>query len=451
MVYLPLILPLAALIWMSSRGGPVLLLAPAMALAASALATEPILATLTQRYGPGLGRFVTDFFVLFLLGAVFGKIMEVSGAAKVLAHAVLDRLGPRHAILTTVLACAVLTYGGVSLFVVAFTVYPLALALFRQAVLPERFIPAAIALGSFTFTMTALPGTPAIQNAIPMPYFGTDLFAAPGMGLIAALIMGLGGMMYLSARAGQSQTNAAPSVELDQTPGPPLWAATLPIFLVLILNLTLSRLVFPQFDLGYLTSPDWGSTAPGSVIGLWSVLTSLTAAICAALWLFRSHLAAPIKALSDGAQNSLMPLLNTASLVGFGAVVAALPAFEQLRSFIGTLPGTAAEGLALSASLLAGITGSASGGMSIALDTLGAEYLEQARAQGIDPELLHRVSALATGGLDALPHNGAVITLLTIAGLTHREAYGPIFVVAVVIPVIALLAVLGLARFFGTF
>ena len=160
-------------------------------------------------YG-GTGRFIINFFPLFLLGGVFGKLMDDSGAALSLARDMTERLGATRAVISVVLACAVLTYGGVSLFVVAFAVFPVAAALFRQAAVPHRLIPPAIALGAFTFTMTALPGTPAIQNAIPMAYFGTTLFAAPILGILAsAIILGFGlwwlGLIETRARGERRQ------------------------------------------------------------------------------------------------------------------------------------------------------------------------------------------------------------------------------------------------------
>jgi len=449
-----LILPLALLILAAFRGWSVLVAAPVMALVGAALSSEPAMATLTERYMPALGGFIVSYLPLFLLGAVFGRLMEVSGAALSIARAIVNRLGPAQAIPAVVLACAVLTYGGVSLFVVAFAVYPLALALFRTTGVSERLIPGAIALGAFTFTMSALPGTPAIQNAIPMPYFGTNAFAAPGLGIIAATIMGLGGLSYLhliSRQPAYQSPAQADAFSMEASAGPPVVLAALPVVLVITLNYLLSKLVFPALDLSYLASPDWGGLTPGAVVGVWSLILSLSLSILALIGLMWSRLATPVASIGEGAEAALLPLFNTASLVGFGAVVAGLPAFAAVVALIDDLPGGPVLGLAASTSLLAGFTGSASGGMSIALEALGAQYLQQAQALGISPELLHRVTALATGGLDALPHNGAVITLLGIGGLTHKQAYGPVFVVAVVIPVAALAAVLLLSSLFGSF
>ncbi|MEL6889307.1 MAG: GntP family permease [Pseudomonadota bacterium] len=452
---LTLVLPLGLLIWAVYRGWPVLLAAPVMALLGAGMAGDPVLATLTQRFMPAAGGFVVAFLPLFLLGAVFGKLMEASGGALALARGIVARLGVRQALLAVVLSCAVLTYGGVSLFVVAFAVYPLAVALFREAGLPHRLIPAAIALGAFTFTMSALPGAPAIQNAIPMPYFGTTVFAAPGLGIIAGLIMAAGGLAYLGwvARTADPQSTAQPEEDAQPLDAdlPPVWQALAPILTVFVANWVLAEIALPRLELGYLEAADWGGVRADQVIGLWALIGALSLAIVMLLALTRRRLDSPRSTLGAGAEAALLPLFNTAALVGFGAVIAALPAFAAVNALTEDIPGGVLTGLAASASLLAGLTGSASGGMSIALDTLGPRYLEAALAQGVDPAALHRIVALATGGLDALPHNGAVVTLLGIAGLTHREAYWPIFVVAVAIPVLALLVALGLATALGAF
>ena len=450
-----LVVPLGILIFVVYRGWPILLAAPELGLFAAGLATDPLLATLTQRFMPAAGSFVVSFLPLFLLGAVFGKLMEDSGAAMSLARAVLARLGPSQAMSAVVFTCAALTYGGVSLFVVAFAVYPLALALFRSSGIPHRLIPGAIALGSFTFTMSALPGSPAIQNAIPMPYFGTTTFAAPGLGIIAGIFMAAAGLLYLTrvakADAGDEVDQSGVDICLESEDLPPFYFAITPILMVFAGNWILAEIVFPRADLTYLSEPTWGAMSPSQVIGMWSLIGGLFLAILALFALSWRSLDEPKATFASGSQAALLPLFNTAALVGFGAVIAVLPAFGSVNDLIVQIPGGALTGLAAAASILAGITGSASGGMSIALDTVGAYYLDLATSEGIDPAALHWIVALATGGLDALPHNGAVVTLLGIGGLTHKAAYGPIFVVAVVIPVIAMLITLALATTIGVF
>src|ERR1700756_103732 len=197
---LGILVALGLLIWLAYRGWSVLLLAPAAAILAAGLAGEPLLAHWTQTFMGSAARFIMQFYPIFLLGALFGKLVEDSGSVTAIANFMTERLGPRRAVLAVVLAGALVTYGGVSLFVAFFVLAPMAHALFRSAGIPRRLMPAAIALGTSTFTMSALPGTPAIQNAIPMPFFGTTPFAAPGLGIIASIIM-LGFGLWWLARA----------------------------------------------------------------------------------------------------------------------------------------------------------------------------------------------------------------------------------------------------------
>ncbi|MEX1167575.1 MAG: GntP family permease [Hydrogenophaga sp.] len=460
-----ILLALGLLMALAYRGISVLILAPLMALLAALLSPgTPLLASYTQVFMPALGGFIVSFFPLFLLGAVFGKLMEDSGAARAIAGGIVGRLGTQRAILAIVLACAVLTYGGVSLFVVAFAVYPIAAALFREADIPKRLIPGTIALGAFTFTMTALPGTPAIQNAIPMPFFGTTPFAAPGLGLIGGAVMAVFGLWWLQRRAqlarasgegygdhGEPDLPGCPSA-VAQPGGADLVRALAPVALVIALNYLLATWWLPALDTSYLSETRYGGTTIERVRGIWAVTVALFAAILLLMVLQRHRLSGLGRTLELGASGSVMPLLNTASQVGFGAVIASLAGFVLIRdAVLGIAPDNPLISISIAVNILAGITGSASGGMSIALQTLGDTWLAMGQAAGIAPDLLHRVTAIATGGLDALPHNGAVITLLGICGLSHRQSYTDIFMVAVAIPVLALVAVVLLGSSLGSF
>ncbi len=481
-----IVLALGLLILLAYRGMSVLLLAPVMAMLAAAFSAAPLLGLYTQVFMASAGGFIVSFFPLFLLGAIFGRLMDDSGAAKAIAGGLVARLGGGQAILAVVLACAILTYGGVSLFVVAFAIYPISASLFRAADIPKRLIPATIALGAFTFTMTALPGTPAIQNAIPMPYFGTTPFAAPGLGILAALIMFGAGQWWLMHRAARARAcgegygqhdevrvSADAGTRQRSTPQgddlgevgvgdaatsvaeralPPFLVAVLPVFVVIAANFVFSSLVIPTWEVGFLAEPPYGAVALSSVLGRWSIILALSLAILVLVALNWSRLASLTGSLDSGARASVLPIFNTASLVGFGAVIAALPAFSILRDgVLGVGGGNPLISLSISVNILAGITGSASGGMSIALTTLGGTYLQMAHEAGIAPEVLHRITAIATGGLDALPHNGAVVTLLGICGLTHRQSYGDLAMVAVVFPLAALVVAIAAATLFGAF
>ncbi|MCH4564775.1 MULTISPECIES: GntP family permease [Halomonas] len=472
---------LLLLMYLAYRGLSLLILAPTLAALVALVSVDtPLLASYTEVFMGAAGDFIVRYFPLFLLGAVFGKLMEDSGSAEVLASAIVERLGDTRAILAVVLSCAVMTYGGVSLFVVAFAVYPIAAALFRQASLPKRLIPGTIALGAFTFTMTALPGTPAIQNAIPMPYFGTSPFAAPGLGILAGLVMLVSGQAWLSYRARQARragegygahrddsqvvgnlrehaagegfdlAEVAPRQPLGSLPTLPL--ALLPIILVIALNLLFTAVVIPAMETGYLADPLYGATSLEAVRGVWSVIAALVIAIGVIILTNRQRLKTLTTTLDSGANASLLPIFNTASLVGFGSVIASLAAFDTISAWVTSAGGdNPLISLAIAVNLLAGMTGSASGGMSIALATLGDAYLAMGQAAGIAPELMHRVTAVATGGLDALPHNGAVITLLSICGLTHRQAYLDIAMVAVVVPLVSLVLLIAVGTLVGSF
>ena len=178
---LVIILALVLLMTVAYRGMSVILLAPICAMVAvlGSLGPSQVLPFYSHVFMARMVGFVQLYFPVFLLGAVFGKVIELSGAARSISRTIVGLLGARHSMLAIVVACAVLTYGGVSLFVVAFAVYPFAAVLFRDSDIPKRLIPGTIALGSFTFTMEALPGTPQIQNVIPTTLFGTKIYGAP--------------------------------------------------------------------------------------------------------------------------------------------------------------------------------------------------------------------------------------------------------------------------------
>ena len=463
-----IVISLLLLMYLAYRGINVLVLAPLMALLAVVLGggVDILLPTYTQIFMKELGGYLIKFFPLFLLGAIFGKLMDDSGSARSIAHWIVARVGKERGILAIVLSCGLLTYGGVSLFVVAFAVYPIGTALFRSVGMPKRFIPAAIALGSFTFTMTALPGTPAIQNAIPAPFFGTNTFAAPGLGIIGGLIMLVGGTLWLQSRAKRAMAagegygahenealanGAEQQTQQEEQSGPSFFIAVLPILLVIGFNALFTYVIFPSSSFEVLAEPQFGATKLSAVAGLWSIIVALVLAIVFIIFAHWQRWKNLMESVNTGTMGSLLPIFNTASEVGYGNVIASLPAFLVVKNAVLGVSDNPLISEAVAVGALAGITGSASGGMSIALSTLGDYYLSVANASGISPELLHRVAVMASGSFDSLPHNGAVITLLSICRLTHKNSYFDIFMVSVAIPVSALVAVIALGTMFGSF
>ena len=465
-----IVITLLLLMFFAYRGYSVLILAPIMAILAVLLSGDFLssIPAYTDVFMGALSGFLLKFFPIFLLGALFGRLMADSGAATAIANTVVEKLGASKAILAVILVCAILTYGGVSLFVVAFAIYPIAKDLFKAADIPKRLIPAAIALGSFTFTMTALPGTPAIQNAIPIPYYNTNVFAAPILGIIGGTIMFICGWLWLQSRArkanaagegyGQHDEEdvggvgaAKKETEVLNTHHTSFTIAMIPLVLVIGLNALLTYTVFPSVDFSGLQAQFPDLNIAGS-LGLWSIIISLVVA-CAVLILLRiGHWNNLQKTINRGTYDSMLPIFNTASEVGYGAVIASLAGFLIIRdSILNLTPDNPLISEAVAMTTLAGITGSSSGGLSIALSTLGEDYLRMAVAAGIDPELMHRVAVMAAGGLDTLPHSGAVITLLAICGLTHKQSYLNVAMVTMVIPLIAVVAVIILGTIFGSF
>jgi H+/gluconate symporter-like permease len=478
-----ILIALGFLIWLAYRGWSILVLAPAAALIAAAASREPPLAHWTQTFMGSAAQFLAQFFPIFLLGALFGKLMEDSGSVEAIAQYMTRKLGRQRAPLAAVLAGAFVTYGGVSLFVAFFVIAPMALAMFQAADIPRRLVPPAIALGTFTFTMSALPGTPAIQNAIPMPFFGTTPFAAPGLGIAAAAIMLGFGLWWLgraeaaARKAGEgfgekaNGDGGAPGNELVRERAtvaqsfdpaeiargkqarttPSIFAAALPLLVVIAVNLLMSFLILPRLDASFLSGERWGKTSLAAVGGVWAVIVALAAAIAALVLLNRRRLPSLRESIDAGANASVLPAFSVASLVGFGAVIAALPAFSLVRDWVLSIGGGLLVSLAVATNVLAALTGSASGGLTIALDALGATYMRMASEAGVDPAVMHRVAVIGAGALDSLPHNGAVVTLLAVCGATHRESYFDIAMVAIAGALLSLAAVIVLASVIGSF
>ncbi len=451
-----IILSLCLLIYLAYRGWSVILLAPILALLAASFAVFDggqvhLLATYTETFMSNAANYVKNYYPVFLLGALFGKVMDDTGTANSIAMFIAKKVGKGKEIWAIVIAGGLITYGGVSMFVAAFALYPIGAALFREADIPKRLLPGSIAMGTFTFSMTALPGSPQIQNAIPMKYLGTDLFAAPILGIVAAFIMFFGGTLWIVTRANKARhagegygvhpNESLNAVDLDDAPS--FGAAMIPILIVLIGNFVLSKVIFPGMDFSYLEESF--NTTPSAVLGNWSLIVSLIVAILVAIVLNKKRFKKGImNTLKDGVQGSFLAIMNTACEVGYGNVIKTLAAFGVVGAGLMGISSNPLITTAISSSVLAGITGSASGGVSIALEAFGQTFMDQAAAQGIPIQVLHRVAAVACGGLDSLPHNGAVITLLGITGMTHKDSYVHIGMVTVVIPTIAAVVVITL-------
>ena len=443
MSFLIVLAALVFLMFVAYRGYSVILFAPVAALLA-VLLTEPsqVLPMFSGVFLDKMVGFIKLYFPVFMLGAIFGKVIELSGFSKAIVSSVIRFVGQKRAMLSIVLVCAILTYGGVSLFVVVFAVYPFAAEMFKQSNIPKRLIPGTIALGAFTFTMDSLPGTPQIQNIIPTTFFKTTTYAAPWLGIIGSIfILGVG-LAYLDWRRrraaadaegyGTNLVNEPEPFEAEKLVNP--WIALLPLIVVGVFNKVFT-VAIPQLYGTAVTVPLVGHPVTiqiGSVAAIWAVEGALLVGIlCVLVFAFKPVMAKFADGTKAAVAGALLAAMNTASEYGFGGVIAALPGFTVVADALRAIPNPLVNE-AITVSVLAGISGSASGGMSIALAAMSDSFIQAANAAHIPLEVLHRVASMASGGMDTLPHNGAVITLLAVTGLTHRTSYRDIFAVTII-------------------
>lgn len=432
---------LALLIWLTVRGVNILVAGPVAAFLVAITSNITLLPPLAAGDAPnfasaymgGFASFLSDWFLMFLLGAIFGEIMGASGAAASVARWITQKFGKKQAVFAVVAACAVLTYGGVSVFIVSFSVYALAVHLFREADLPRRFIPAAMAFGSVTFTMTSA-GSPEIQNLIPMQYLGTSAYAGWQVSAVVALFMAVAGYIWLHHMVKRATAKGEAFIGRDSDGDMAILTQKLPHPLLCILPLLAVLLVFLAFqypeNMGF-----FAAILPAESLGKWALVAALAAGCFVALIVGLRQKKAMPEAFSRGATGAVVAITNTCAVVGFGAVAKLSPAFMQALELVQNLPGSPLIGAAIAVTVIAGLTGSASGGQSIALPLIAPHYLDA----GANPDALHRTVAIASGALDSLPHNGYVVTTIrAVCGETHKDAYGAVGALTVIVPVFGL-------------
>ena len=427
-----IVLGLALLIFLAYKGHSIVWVAPLCAILVAVFGGIDLLKAYLEDYIGGTAAYVISWFPAFFLGAVYGKIMDYTGSARSLANKLVSIIGSRFAILAVVLPCMLMTYGGISLFVVVFVVYPMGYAIFREADLPRTLLPGAIAVGAFGVTMTCLPGSPQIQNIIPTTYYGTTATAAPLMGIVAAVLIFVPSYLYMEWRAKSVRKQGLHFTEdpkysvpeKDQSQSPKWhWLSGLIPLLVVVLMLNVLPGILKKYGIA-----DWSSSQ--------AIVVALLGGISVACLMNAKQFKTLLPAINDGANGSLSAIMNTACAVGFGSVVKLVPGFLLLKNAMLNMPGSILFSEAVAVNVLSGATGSASGGLSIALEAMGAQYLEKAAQIGMDPGLLHRIASIASGGLDSMPHNGAIITLLAVSNCTHKESYKDICVTVCIIPVV---------------
>ena len=421
---------LLLLIVLTIRGMNLFIAAPACALIVALTSGIPIFIgdlNFVNAYMQGFSGFIASWFFMFLLGSIFGKFMEDTGAADAVARWIISKLGRQQAVVAVVLACAILTYGGVSVFIVAFSVYPMALSLFKDANLPRRFIPAALAFGSVTFTMTSA-GSPEIQNWIPIKYLGTSPFAGWEVSLVVAIFMATFGFWWIRRMINKALANGEKFEHREQDPKiperdyPHPMTGIIPLFVVLILSFSLHE-----------------------TLQQLALIVALGGGVLTLMVINFKHFHNMQNAITAGTTGALIAIGNTSAVVGFGSIAKATTAFQSAVEVMANIPGNELIGAAIAISVIAGLTGSASGGQVIALPLLAPGYIDQ----GVDPEELHRIVSISSGALDSLPHNGYVVTTIrAICNETHQQAYWAVGALTVVVPLCGLALAITLFNWF---
>lgn len=431
------------------RGFSLIFIAPIFAVLAAITSDYASMPVYSELYMTKAAEYIKSYYPVFLLGAAFAKIMEEGGLAASVAAKIVAVLGKERAVLAVLLGCGILTYGGLSVFVVAFVMYPFAAILFKQADIPKRLLPAILWMGIFTYSMVSLPGTPQIQNIIPAAVFGTTTWAGIGQGLLASVLFFVIAYIWFTYRSkslkakGEGYGDHVFNEPEESNEALPDWKlSALPLLMVVVINLYVSN----PFNWDWAFHWDQNSLeafAPlnlsliasgvGKVQAIWSINVALLISSIVAAWIGRKklrRLGGVMHPINSGALGSTSAVLNVASGYAFGCVIVALPAFAVVKeALLGlSVGGSPLFSTIITTNIMVGITGSSSAGLMITVANFGQEWITWAQQIGMSPEVLHRIVCIASEGFDTVPHAGALVTLMAVCGLTHRESYYDVFV-----------------------
>lgn len=399
------------LVILAMKGVPILLIGLVCSSVVALTSGLNIYDVLKENYMTGYMTFLGRNLLIFLAGAMFGRMMEITGAANSIADFIVTKLGKSKGVLAIVLACCVLCYGGVSVYVVAFTIYPIAVSIFRDADIPRYFLPGAIGFGSVTFAMTS-PGTPQLQNILPTQSLGTDTMAGAVVGFIVGIVMLIIGYFWLSKMIKKAIAGGAHFEASEADRASMLQVTGLPNIIISLIPIVITIVVMNVLKV------------PAEV--------SITISVAIGLLLMRTFYDYHqlLNDFTKSASGAISAATNTCAVVAFGSVVKIVPAFQSMIDWVTSLPLEPLLGCAIAVTVMCSICGSASGGLGISVPIVGPIYM----ALGVPAAAIHRVASIASGALDSMPHNGYIVTLLNVCGCTHKEGYMPLFWLTVVVP-----------------
>ncbi|MDW0116346.1 GntP family permease [Sporosarcina thermotolerans] len=424
-----ILLAIALIVFAAMKGFNILIVAPIasiIVIVTNQMDLFTFLVGAENSYMTGLAGFIINFFAVFILGSILAKYIDTSGAAHSIAQKILSKTGtdkPFPVLVALFIITAVLTYGGLSLFVVVFVLVPLAKPLFKQLNIAWNIITIPIMLGLGTFTMTMLPATPSIQNVVPTAYLGTTLTAAPLLGIIGTVVAIAFGLWYmksvLTKSIARGETFADYEVEDTKVEVkkevPPFLLSILPIVLLIAIIL-----IGSAFEVANI------------------ILIALISSIVVSALIFNNYIPSQKVVVNEGAVGSIMPVFLTSSTVAFGVVITLAPGFTYISEFILGIPGNPLISLSIASAAFGAITGSASGSLGIVMEAFADNYL----AMGIAPEAIHRVAAIASAVFTVMPHTGVVLTFFALTGLNHKNGFKYQFIAMTGANLLALIAVI---------
>ena len=416
-ILLPLLL-LVFLIWKKMNIAISALICTALMAALSGL---NVFECMTGGYMDSFVGYIKSYWLLIFLGASFGKAMQLGGGAEDLANMLSSKFGTKWTVPLLCVVTLILGYGGVSCYVIVFVMYPICLNMFKKADISRRLIPGIIAAGCFT-AVNLWPGSPSVVNNIPVPYLHTSPVVLPVYSFIIGAIFFVGATVYMMWEEKRTR-KLGWHFDADEE--------TLRIMAEyenkehgngLIAIIPMAIVVVPLF------------------FGV-NVLVSLLAGWIAVGVLYWKKIDNKMELFNCGVNDAMMAIVATSAVVGFGGVAKLTPGFNTIVDIATNMKGTPLISFSIATSLMAGACGSGSGGLTLALDTLGAKYI----AMGVNPGVLHKIASAACITLDSLPHNGVMTTVLLACGLTHKEGYRFLGMITVVGSILVLIIAIILA------
>lgn len=413
---------LALLLVLTLKKVPVVYAAAISVIFIALFSRLPVVSTMTGDYMTGFANFVKSSWLMLLLGAILSKVMDITGAARSIASFIIGKLGVKFAIPAIVIAGGLLTYGGVSAMVSCFALYPITLAVFREADMPRKLIPATIGAGIFTW-VTMLPGNPQVQNIIPSSFLPTNAMAAPVVGVVCGVFTLALILVYLMWESNRARKNGEGFIVDEETSKvlaktdemeangklPNVVLAILPIVCVAVVLNVLKQ----------------------------DISVALLSGIVLCCILFFKNITGVQKMLTDAVSSAAVTTINASAIVAIGSVVKVAPGFNQIVNGIlnfSTSGGNPLIIFGIATTLLCGLNASGMGGLSTTLSVLAEPFM----AMGVNPAIMHRIGVIASVGLDSLPHSGGIVAVLAISGVSYKEGYKYLFVVTVVITLLAL-------------